>query len=186
MSDAGAGATRMNRHEVIEAIVLARAKLIDAIDRLGPDAETRAVTEDGWTAKDTLAHCIHWAGQLAWALGAPMHPPAWVEAAGDERPSGEEWNQRVVAHYGAMPLAVVRRDFDTVVDALLDRLRKREDLDVNARANTVIPWIQSDVPVWKAIAGETFEHWPGHAADLERALDHGAVRRAGPASERTA
>ena len=163
-------AKRMNRHEVIEAIVLSRAKLLDTIDQLGTEAETRAVTEDGWTAKDTLAHCIHWAGQMAWALGAPMHPPAWVEAAGSERPSGEEWNRRVVEHYRPMPFAVVRRDFDTVVDALLERLRKREDLDVNARANTVIPWIQSDVPVWKAIAGETFEHWPGHVADLERAV----------------
>ena len=66
----------MNRHEVIEAIVLERAKLLDRVDQLGADAERRPVTTEGWTAKDTLAHCIHWAGQMAWALGAPMHPPA--------------------------------------------------------------------------------------------------------------
>ena len=160
----------MNRHEVIEAIVLERAKLLDLIDQLAGDAETVRVTEEGWTAKDVLAHCIHWAGQMAWALGAPMHPPAWVEAAGNERPAGDEWNRRVVEHYRVTPLSGVRRDFDTVVDALLDRLRRREDLDVNARANTVVPWIQSDVPVWKAIAGETFEHWPEHSAQLERAM----------------
>jgi Mycothiol maleylpyruvate isomerase N-terminal domain len=168
----------VNRHEVIEAIVLERAKLLDLVDQLGADGETRAVTAEGWTAKDVLAHLIHWAGQMAWALGATMHPPAWVESAGSEPPQGDDaWNARVVAHYRPMPFAVVRRDFDTVVDALLDRLRRREDLDVNVRANVVIPWIKSDVPVWKAIAGETFEHWPGHAADLERALSsRGGVR----------
>lgn len=160
----------MNRHEVIEAIVLQRAKLLDLVDTLGTDADTRTVTEEGWTAKDVLAHCVHWAGQMAWALGAPMQPPPWVAAAGDERPEGDEWNRRVVEHYKATPLPGVRRDFETVVDALLERLRRREDLDVNVRANAVIPWIKSDVPLWKAIAGETFEHWPEHSAQLERAL----------------
>jgi DinB family protein len=160
----------MNKHEVIEAIVLERAKLLDAIDRLGADAETRPVTDGGWTAKDTLAHCIHWSGQIAFGLGAAMHPPAWVEAVGDERPSGDEWNRGVVAHYRPMPLAIVRRDFEQVVGAILERVRKRDDVDYDARANTVFPWIGSDVPVWKAIAGETWEHWPEHSADLERAL----------------
>ena len=160
----------MTREEVIAASTRERSHRLELVDRRGADAARRAVTDGGWTAKDTLAHCIHWAGQLAFGLGAAMHPPAWVESAGEERPDGDGWNKRVVDHYRAMPLAVVRRDFDTVVDAILDRLRRRADLDVEARANTVIPWVQSDVPVWKAIGGETFEHWPSHAADLERAL----------------
>ena len=160
----------MNKHEVIEKIVLERARLLDVVDRLGADAEKRAVTEEGWTAKDVLAHCIHWVGQIAFGVGAPIHPPAWVESAGNERPSGEEWNRRVVEHYKPMPLDIVRRDFEQVVDATLDKLRRRDDIDYDARANTVFPWIQSDVPVSKAIAGETWEHWPEHSAALERAI----------------
>ena len=160
----------MNKHEVIEAIVLERAKLLDLLDQLGDDAETRPVTEEGWTAKDVLAHCIHWVGQIAFGLGSAMHPPAWVEAAGDERPSGDEWNRRVVDHYRPMPLAVVRRDFEQVVGAVIERIRRRDDVDYDARANTAFPWIQSDVPVWKAIADETWEHWPEHTAQLERAI----------------
>jgi hypothetical protein len=176
----------MNKHEVIEKIVLERARLLDLVATLGLDAATLSVTEEGWTAKDVLAHCIHWVGQIAFGVGAPLHPPAWVEAAGDAKIDGEEWNRRVVEHYKAIPLDIVRRDFEEVTGATLDRLRRRDDIDYDARANTVFPWIKSDVPVWKAIGGETFEHWPEHSATLERALEHGAVRSARPASERTA
>ena len=160
----------MNKHEVIEKIVLERARLLDLVDRLGAEAETRTVTEEGWTAKDVLAHCIHWVGQIAFGVGAPIHPPAWVEAAGGAKVEGEEWNRRVVEHYKAMPLDIVRRDFEQVVDATLDKLRRRDDIDYDARAQTVFPWVQSDVPAWKVIAGETWEHWPEHSEALERAV----------------
>jgi hypothetical protein len=161
----------MNRDEVIDAITRERVRLVDLVDQLAADADRRPITEEGWTAKDVLAHLIHWAGQTAWALGATMHPPAWVESAQGQKITGDDaWNARAVDHYRTMPLEVVRRDFDTVVDALVDRLRRRQDLDLAARASSAIPWITSDVPLWKAIGGETFEHWPKHALDLERAL----------------
>ncbi len=160
----------MNKHEVIEKIVLERARLLDLVDRLGVDASTRTVTEEGWTAKDVLAHCIHWVGQIAFGVGAPVHPPAWVEAAGDEKVEGEEWNRRVVEHYKPLPLDIVRRDFAQVTDATIDKLRRRDDIDYDVRANVVFPWVKSDVPVWKVIAGETWVHWPEHSATLERAV----------------
>ncbi len=164
----------MNQTEVLDAIARERDRLLDLADRLGADADRRPVTAEGWTAKDVLAHCVHWVGQIAFGVGAPMHPPAWVEAAGNERPDGEEWNRRVVEHYRPMSLDIVRRDFDTVVASLVDRLRRRGDIDFDARANVVFPWIQADVPVWKAIAGETFEHWPAHSGQLEHALSRSA------------
>jgi hypothetical protein len=160
----------MNKHEVIEKIVLERARLLDVVDQLGADAEKRTVTEEGWTAKDVLAHCVHWVGQIAFGVGAPVHPPAWIEGVDPAKVDGEGWNRRAVEHYRAMPLAIVRRDFEHVVDATLDRIRRRDDIDYDARANTVFPWIKSDVPVSKAIAGETWDHWPEHSAQLQRAL----------------
>jgi hypothetical protein len=175
----------MNKHEVIEKIVLERARLLDLVNQLGADADKRVVTDEGWTAKDVLAHCIHWVGQVAFGVGAPVHPPAWVEAAGNEKVEGEEWNRRVVEHYKAMPLDIVRRDFEQVVEATLDKLRRRDDIDYDVRANAVFPWVKSDVPVWKVIAGETWEHWPEHSESLERARRDRAVGRARPASKRT-
>jgi hypothetical protein len=52
---------------------------------------------------------------------------------------------------------------DEVLDAVA---RERGDADMNAAG--AIPW-SPDEPLWKSIAGETFEHWPQHSADVRRA-----------------
>ena len=163
----------MTRDEVLAAIARERARLRLLVDRLAGDADRRTVTEEGWTAHDVLAHCIHWAGQLAFGLGAPMHPPAWVEAAGGATLDADGWNARVVAHYRGMPLEIVVRDFDRVADAVVERLRTKSDADLNAEAKATIPWAPAGEPLWKSVASETFEHWPDHSDDLERALEWG-------------
>lgn len=158
---------RMTRDEVLGAIQRERARLRELVDRLEGDAERRTVTEEGWTAKDVLAHCIHWAGQLAFGLGAKVQPPPWVLAAGSERPPTDEWNRRAVEHYRDTPLATVVADFDAAADAVLEQIRKRSDDDLNASGG--LPWA-TDKPLWQSVASETFAHWPDHSDDLERAL----------------
>jgi len=122
------------------------------------------VTES-WTAKDALAHMIHWAGQIAFGLGASLEMPPWVVGAAD-RPSGDEWNRRVVEHYRDMPLERVMADLDRVVDALVERIGERTNDQMNA--TDAIPWA-GDRPLWQQIASETYEHWPAHSAEIERA-----------------
>ncbi len=156
---------RMTTLAVLDAVAREREKLGSAIDRAADRATTLAVTGE-WTAQDVLAHLVHFAGQLAWALGAPMHPPPWVEGV-TERLSGDEWSARAVAHYRGMSLAEVRRDLNTVVDALVARLRTRSDEQMNAtdaipRAE---PW-----PLWRQVGTDTFLHWPVHVTDIEQAL----------------
>ena len=170
MTDAGrteAPATRMTRDEVLAAIQRERTRLRELVDRLETDAERRTVTEEGWTAKDVLAHCIHWAGQLAFGMGAKMQPPPWVVSAGAERPPTDEWNRRAVEHYRDKPLATVVADFDRAADAVLQQVRARSDEQLNASG--ALPWATNE-PLWKSIASETFAHWPDHSDDLERAL----------------
>ena len=161
----------MNRLEMIDAITRERVHLLDLVDQLGPDADRRPVTEDGWTAKDVLAHLIHWCGQVAGGLGAKLDVPPCVSAVGDRRLEGDDaWNAVVVDYHRGKPLAEVRHEFDRNVDLLLQQLRSREDLDPEARANDVLGWGPTDKAIWRVIAGETFMHWPAHAKDLERAL----------------
>ena len=86
--------------EVLDGIARERARLEAAVRSLGKGASTTQVTAEGWTAKDVLGHLIHWASQIAFALGAKLEPPSYVVNAKD-RPSGDdEWNARATAHYG--------------------------------------------------------------------------------------
>jgi hypothetical protein len=156
---------RMTTREVLDAVARERARLRTAVEALRDGASTVRVTAEGWTAKDVLAHCIHWAGQIAFGMGATLERPAYLARYSDH-PSGEEWNRRVVEHYRSAPLEDVQRELDRRVDALLERARLRTDDDMNAQ--DAIPWAPGR-PLWQQIAAETFEHWPAHAADIERA-----------------
>jgi hypothetical protein len=155
---------RMTTQQVIEAIALERRRLMAAVEALGADA-TRARVTDEWTAKDVLAHCVHWVGQIALGLGAPLEQPAWV-AGVQGRPTGEEWNTRVVEHHRAVTLDQMIREFDRYVDHLIARIAELTDDQMNA--TDLIAWDLGH-QLWRQIGSETFEHWPEHSLQIERA-----------------
>ena len=168
--------TRMTTAEVLDAIARERKRLADAVDALGQLATTVAVTEEGWTAKDVLAHLIHWATQIALGLGASVPPPAYMmqererrKLAGlsDAMPTGEESNALAVAYYHDLPFDDVQSRFDQLVDALVARVRLRTDDEMNA--TDAIPWAGRR-PLWQIIGGDTFLHWPVHAEAIEKAV----------------
>ena len=166
---------RMTTAEVLAAISDERQRLLRAVDGLGERATTVRVTEEGWTAKDVLAHLIHWATQIALGLGAAVAPPVYMmqererrKLAGlsDAMPTGEESNALAVAHYQDLPFDDVRTQFEQLVDALGARAGLRTDDEMNA--TDAIPWAGKR-PLWQIIGGDTFLHWPIHAEAIERA-----------------
>lgn len=154
----------MTTEQVLEAIARERRRLMAAVDALGPDAARAPVTE-AWTAKDVLAHCVHWVGQIAFGLGAPLEPPAWVVGV-EGRPTGEEWNTRVVEHHRPLTLDQMKGEFDRYVDHLAARIAELTDDQMNA--TDLIAWDPGQ-QLWRQIGAETFEHWPAHSLDIERA-----------------
>ena len=156
---------RMTSPEVSDAVTRERGRLMAAIRAMGDDASTLPVTDEGWTAKDVLAHCIHWVGQIAFGMGARMEQPAWV-AGVEGRPSADDWNARVVSYYRSASLEQVIKDFDRAADALMQETRARSDEQINA--TDAIPW-GGDRPLWQQIGAETFDHWPEHTAAIEQA-----------------
>jgi hypothetical protein len=152
--------------EVLDSIARERRRLMSAVHALGPRATTAAVTDGGWTAKDVVAHLIHWAGQVAWGLGAQMETPPWVVGVTEKLDGDDAWNARTVAYYRDVPLDRVLADFDRSVDALVERVTRRTNAEMSA--TDAIPWAGA-WPLWQTIAAETYRHWPAHSADIERA-----------------
>ena len=85
----------MKRDEVLEAVRRERSRLLAASSP--GDTRNAASDREGWTAKDVLSHCIHWAGQIAFGMGAIIEPPPYIRSV-HGRPSEEEWNAMAVAH----------------------------------------------------------------------------------------
>jgi hypothetical protein len=156
---------RMATAEVVVRLEGERARLLAAVEALGPRASTAFVTEDGgWTAKDVLAHLIHYAGQIAFGLGAPEKPPAYVVGV-VERLNGQEWNERAVAYWRDFTLHDVRSEFERVVDRLIESAAQRTDDQMNV--TDAIPWA-GERPLWQLIGTDTFLHeWPAHAQQIE-------------------
>lgn len=161
----------MRRAEVLTGLARERERLLAAVDALGPRATTANVTEpdgaEGWTAKDVLAHLIHYCGQIAWALGAELTPPAYVLSE-TEQLTGQQWNERAVAFWRDRPLEDVRAEFERNGDLLRDRVEQLSDEDLLATDR--VPWPGEDRPLWQFIGHDTFLHeWPAHAAQIEQA-----------------
>lgn len=159
----------MKTREVLEGIERERARLLDGINALGPKASTDWVTEaDGWTAKDVLAHLIHYVGQIAFGLGAEVEPPAYVVGV-TERLSGQEWNERAVAFWIDAPLDEVRAEFERLVDILVDRVGQHTDEQM--QATDAIAWAPGR-PLHEFIGYDTFLYeWPAHAEQIECAAE---------------
>jgi hypothetical protein len=171
MGEAGVESEPVTTAEVVEGLRRERARLLDAVDAMGAGATTVSVTEPGgWTAKDVLGHMIHFAGQLAFGLGAPETPPPYVLAAAGESGgpiSGEEWNRRAVAYWRPAELAAVRGEFERVTDVLIEHAGRRTDEEMNAAAP--VPWAGGAV-LWRFIGHDTYlSEWPAHTAQIEAA-----------------
>jgi hypothetical protein len=165
----------VTKDELLDGIARERERLLTAIDALGDRANMLPVTEEGWTAKDALAHLIHWAVAVGYGLGAPVPPPVYMfeerkrrEAAGIDSgmPSGEESNALAVAHYRDRSLADLRAEFEAVADMIVAAVQSRTDEAL--QATDAIPWAPKR-PLWHFVAGDTVMHWPVHAAAIEQA-----------------
>ena len=154
----------MKTADVLDKIGGERARLLQAIEDLGEGAASSPVTDEGWIAKDVLAHLIHWLGQVAFGLGAQLEPPPYL-ATVKGRPSGDEWNALAVDHYKGQTLDEVRLEFGRLADVLVEQVLLRTDDDMKDRGT--IAWA-GDVPLWQFIAGDTFLHWALHSETIER------------------
>ena len=154
----------MKTDDVLGEISNERARLLQAIEALGERATSAQVNEGGWTAKDVLAHLIHWLGQVAFGLGAQLEPPSYLTTI-KGRPSADEWNALAVGHYRHSSLDQVRLEFERLADALAEQVRLRSDDDMQTKGT--IAWA-GDVPLWEFIAGDTFLHWALHSETIER------------------
>jgi uncharacterized damage-inducible protein DinB len=150
-------AERKTRDEVLRLIRDGRAALESALARIPEHRLEEPLLDGDWSAKDLMAHVTHWEMAFLSNLGEPPPP---VPDQGSE----EATNRAVYEHHRARPLADVRRELEETHRRLVERVSELDDDGLNAQ-----PVPGQDRVVWQHIAGETWEHYPAHVAQLERA-----------------
>jgi uncharacterized damage-inducible protein DinB len=149
-------AERKTRDEVLDLVRHSRADLEAALARIPEERMVEPLLDGGWSAKDLMAHVSHWEMAFLSNLGEP--PPPVLDQGGEEAT-----NRAVYEYHRLRRLADVRREFEETHRRLVERVSQFDDDGLNAR-----PVPDHDRVVWQYIAGETWEHYPSHVAQLEQ------------------
>jgi len=151
-----------SKQDLLAAIRTERAKLDELFASLD-EAQMLAVSrDDGWTAKDLLAHLTAWEHRLlSWidrwrATGKPLRPEPGV--AWD---AGDLLNDRDFERAKSKPAVDVRRDAASSYEAVLQALEAMRESDLAVRSEA------ADGPSWSWIIGaNTYEHYQEHRKEI--------------------
>jgi hypothetical protein len=153
----------LNKQDLLAAIRAERVRLDALFAPLGEAQMLAAARNDGWTAKDILAHITAWERRVPrwvqrWrATGDPQRPEPGVAFA-----EGDTLNRRDYLTARATPLVAVRRQAASSYDAVLAAVETLSDVDLAVRPD----W--KDGPSWSWIIGaNTHEHYHEHREEME-------------------
>jgi uncharacterized protein (TIGR03083 family) len=152
----------MKKSEILAALEESREEFLDAIEGLtDEDMQQPGVIPD-WSVKDILAHLTRWEAELVkllWQAGKGQKPTS-VHFAGQ---NVDETNARWFQESRLRNLERVLEDFHGVRN---QTLRRVDDLPENAFEDPGhYPWLAGE-PLWKWIAGDSFEHEAEHSEQI--------------------
>lgn len=152
----------MEKRQLLDALTEGREKLLQAIEGLD-DAEMLQPGVIGeWSVKDILVHLTRWEAELVKLL--------WQAAQGIEpstvhftSQSVDELNARWYAESRDRQLPLVLKDFHA---ARFQTIRRVQELPEAALSDPdYFTWSGSQ-PLWKWIAGDSFEHEAEHEVQI--------------------
>lgn len=149
--------------EVMGSLEKMRAEVVALVENASPDAWSSETYEDGWMAKDVLAHIASTCGPAGYLLMLAKLPPGSPAAAFD----GEAFNrQQTALRAGHTP------------QQILDEVRATVQRDIQAvegapeallQQHMAAPW-GSEGTVAELIILAVEGHLGGHIADLRGAI----------------
>lgn len=158
----GSSVQAMNKVELLEKLERQRESFLQAIEGLSDDDLHASGVVGDWSVKDIMAHLTTWEAELVkllWQARQGVRPTTihMNNVPVDEQ--NERWYQALKAR----PLERVLDDFHGVREQTLRRVQAFSDKDLTDPDR--YPWL-GGVPLWRWIAGDSFEHEAEHSADI--------------------
>jgi uncharacterized damage-inducible protein DinB len=152
----------MDKREVITALKDIRLEFMEAIEGLPPEAMTDSPINEGWSLKDIIVHITLWEAELVkllWQVEQGEKPSTLHFSKPDVDALNEQWHQQ----NRERPLDIALADFQGVRKQTIRRVEALKDSDLtNPRR---YPWLR-DLPLWKWIANDSFEHEAEHISQI--------------------
>jgi hypothetical protein len=121
----------------------------------------------GWSIKDMLAHIASWHHRLLMWLGAAIRDEEPSISGPDSVEEMDALNAQFYQENKSRPLDEVLTDFRTTHQQIIDIVQAMPEDDLISPHR--FAWSQGK-PLWHLIAGDTFEHYQEHLAQIQEWL----------------
>lgn len=124
---------RLLKQDLIAEIQVEKERLDTLIENLENEAMTAAgVTPSGWSVKDILGHLIEWQQlNISWYRAGVLGEKPAVPAEGFSWRETSQLNQLIFLKHKDRDLVLIRRDFGTSHQAMLDLIAEAQDDQFN-------------------------------------------------------
>jgi hypothetical protein len=121
----------------------------------------------GWSIKDILAHVASWHHRLLMWLDAAIHNQVPTISGPDSVEEMDALNAQFYQENKSRPLDEVLTDFRATHQQIIDIVQAMPEDDLISAHR--FAWSQGK-PLWHLIAGDTFEHYQEHLAQIQEWL----------------
>jgi Mycothiol maleylpyruvate isomerase N-terminal domain len=151
----------MGAQRLADALVAARAELLDALSAVEAGSLTTPGLVGEWSARELIAHLGYWAGHAVEVIHAAEE--GRIDEIDQDAPTTDEMNAIVARIARDTDLATVRKREAASVEALLERLRRLDPGLLAAR-------LPDGATLESGIEEDASAHYQGHADELRRTL----------------
>jgi hypothetical protein len=152
----------MKKQEILAALEGSREAFLDAIEGLSTEEMQQPGVIPDWSVKDILVHLTRWEAELVkllWQAGRDQKPTTLHFSQANV----DETNARWFRESKTRDLERVLEDFHGVRN---QTLRRVDDLPGKAFEDpSYFDWLEGE-PLWKWVAGDSFEHEAEHADQI--------------------
>ena len=160
---------QMNKVALLDKINSGYAALEALLNPLDETQMTRAGVNGSWSIKDVLTHLTAWQHAMVDRLQAVVRneKPALTDLTDEEI---DRLNEQFYQEGKSRPLAEVQTDFRTTFLQIVEVVQALpwEDLADAHR----FAWLNG-TPLWRYVAGDTYEHYQEHIESIQEFLKTG-------------
>jgi len=152
----------MNKENIISELTNSREKILETVRGLSDqEMETPGVMDD-WSVKDILVHLTWWEAELVKLLWQAKQGVTPSSALVSQEPV-DDLNARWHEESRSRPLKPILKDFLGVRNQTIRRVDALTETTLTDPS--YFPWLDGE-PLWKWIAGDSFEHEAEHEAQI--------------------
>lgn len=156
----------MDKETLASVMEASYKRIADALDALTPEQWDTSARSDAQTVKDTVFHLAAWIDRLNELLDAIVDGKTPLKAPKDQTEADvDDRNAEIYEEHRdgtpAQALGAFRRAYGELIGKVHEL--KWDDLAATDR----FEWLGSE-PLWRYIAGDSYEHFDEHLPDIEQ------------------